>query len=372
LHLSSARISIQRNADVRLAFFAEDAAGNQSPIRVLDVFKPAAVPDVPAGRERVYDRVLSINLNTFDSKSVVHYARHGHIPTIDSTVFAGAITLVSSDTIVAFAVDPAGFRGPLDTFVYLIDLPPSPAFTWLPTDVKQGTTVVFDASASVDLETPKDRLNFRWDFNGDGIFDTDFSSSPRASYTYVSSGRVRVTLEVRDEARHVASLTKDVLVRQLCPSGMVSTALDRGTTFCIDTYEWPNIAGQKPMTMVSWVQAKISCMDAGKRLCSREEWAAACRTTKKTAYPYGQKYVAGRCPTEGTALYKSGSFPQCGEPGGARDMVGNVWEWVEDKKGDYPLILGGSFRFGGVADCYLSSEGGVGLKSAEVGFRCCK
>jgi formylglycine-generating enzyme required for sulfatase activity len=53
-------------------------------------------------------------------------------------------------------------------------------------------------------------------------------------------------------------------------------------------------------------------------------------------------------------------------------MVGNVWEWVEDKKGDYPLMLGGSFRFGEVADCYLSSEGGVGLKSSEVGFRCCK
>jgi formylglycine-generating enzyme required for sulfatase activity len=53
-------------------------------------------------------------------------------------------------------------------------------------------------------------------------------------------------------------------------------------------------------------------------------------------------------------------------------MVGNVWEWVEDKKGDYPYMLGGSFRFGEVADCRLASEGGVGLKSGEVGFRCCK
>jgi hypothetical protein len=371
-HLSSDRISVQRKDDVRLAFFAEDAAGNQSPIRVLDVFKPAAVPDIPAGPGRVYDRVLSINLNTFDSKGVVHYARHGHVPTMDSAVFARPITLVSSDTIMAFAVDASGFRGPVDTFVYLIDLPPSPAFTWLPGDVKQGTTVVFDASASLDMETSKDRLNFRWDFNGDGVFETGFSTSPRASHTFTSSGRVRVTLEVRDEAQHVASLTKEVLVRQLCPPGMASVALDRGTTFCIDTYEWPNIAGQKPMTMVSWVQAKISCMDAGKRLCSREEWTAACRTSKKTAYPYGQKYVPGKCPAEGSAEYKSGSFPQCGEPGGARDMVGNVWEWTEDKKGDYPLMLGGSFRFGEAADCYLSSEGGVGLKSAEVGFRCCK
>ena len=183
---------------------------------------------------------------------------------------------------------------------------------------------------------------------------------------------MRVTLQVRDAAGHTALLTKDIMVRPVCPPGMVSAALDNGAAFCIDTYEWPNIAGEKPLASMSWVQAKISCLDAGKRLCTREEWVAACRTTKRTAYPYGQKYEPGRCPAEGKSEYKAGSFPRCGEPGGARDMVGNVWEWVEDKKGDYPLMLGGSFRFGEVADCYLTSEGGVGLKSSEVGFRCCK
>jgi len=370
--LSSCRISIQRKGDVRLAFFAEDAAGNQSPIRVLDVFRPAAVPDVPAGREHVYDHALSVTLNTFDSKSLVYYARHGHVPTADSAVFSSPLTLTSSDTIMAFAVDAAGYRGQADTFVYLIDLPPTPSFSWSPAAVNQGTAVTFDASSSSDLETPKENLKFRWDFNGDGIFDGNFSSASRATHTYTSPGRVKVTLQVRDAGNHVASLTRVLVVRQLCPPGMVSMVLDNGGTFCIDTYEWPNISGDRPLSSVSWVQAKISCLDAGKRLCTREEWTAACRTTRHTAYPYGQKYEPGKCPTEGSAEYKSGSFSQCGEPGGARDMVGNVWEWVEDKKGDYPLMLGGSFRFGEVADCYLSSEGGVGLKSSEVGFRCCK
>ena len=370
--LSKDRISIKRQGDVQLAFFAEDAAGNQSSIRVLDLFKPRAVPDIPAGPDRVYDRVLSVTLNTFDSRSTVYFARHGHVPTTDSLVFSSPVTLVTSDTIMAFVVDAAGYRGSVDTFVYLIDLPPSPAFSFSPTAVKQGTTVAFDASASIDLETPKERLAYRWDFNGDGIFDTDFAPNPRASYTYVSSGTFRVTCEVRDAMKHTGTVSRDVHVEQLCPPGMVSMACDNGATFCIDTYEWPNIAGEKPLASVSWVQAKIFCMDAGKRLCTREEWVAACRTAKKTAYPYGQKYQKGRCPTEGREAYKSGAFPQCGEANGARDMVGNVWEWVEDKKGDYPYMLGGSFRFGEVADCHLSSEGGVGLKSGEVGFRCCK
>jgi hypothetical protein len=370
--LSKDRISIRRQADVRLAYFAEDAAGNQSPVRVLDVFKPRAVPDVPAGPDRVYDRVLSVTLNTFDSRSTIYYARHGHVPTADSAVFSGPVTLVSSDTIMAFVIDASGCRGSVDTLVYLIDLPPSPQFSFSPAAVKQGTTVAFDASASTDFETSREMLAYRWDFNGDGIFDTDFAPNPRASYTYRSSGTFRVTCEVRDAMKHTGTASRELRVEQLCPPGMVSVARDNGSTFCIDVYEWPNIAGEKPLAMVSWVQAKIFCMDAGKRLCTRDEWATACQTTKKAAYPYGQKYQKGKCPSEGRTTYKSGSFLQCGEANGAKDMVGNVWEWVEDKKGDYPYMLGGSVRFGEVADCHLASEGGVGLKSAEVGFRCCK
>jgi len=370
--VSHDRISIPRRDDVKLAFFAEDAAGNQSLVRVIDVLKPHAVPDIPAGPQRVYDRVLSVSLNAFDGKSTVYYARHGHMPTADSQVFKIPITLAASDTIMAFAMDAAGFSGPVDTFVYLVDLPPSPVFTYLPATVRQGTAVTFDASASIDFETPKGKLEYRWDFDGDGTFDTDFSPDPRVVHSYLSSGTFKVTCEVRDAIKHVGAVTHEVRVQQLCPPGMTSLARDNGATFCIDTYEWPNIKGEKPLVSVSWVQAKIFCMDAGKRLCTREEWTAACRTAKKTAYPYGQKYQKGKCPSEGCEPYKSGAFPDCGEPGGARDMAGNVWEWVEDKKGDYPYMLGGSFKYGETADCFLSSEGGVGLKSGDVGFRCCK
>jgi PKD repeat protein len=371
--LSRDRISIKRVGDVKLAFFTEDAAGNQSPIKVLDVFKPHAVPDVPAGPERIYDRVLSVTLNTFDSKSMVYFSRHGRTPTVDSSVFSRPLTLVASDTIMAFVVDAAGYRGQIDTFVYLIDLPPSPDFTSTPADVKQGTAVSFDASRSIDCETPVSRLLFRWDFNGDTVYDTPWKSDPVVTHSFDVPGRYTVTLQVKDERSRISFLKKHVLVQELCPLGMVSLARDNGSTFCIDKYEWPNIADQKPMVSVSWVQAKIFCMDAGKRLCTQEEWTAACRgPSAKSGYPYGMKYEKGRCPTEGTALFRSGKFEQCGEVHGTQDMVGNVWEWIEDKRGDYPIMMGGSYRFGSAADCSLTSEGGVGLKSPEVGFRCCK
>lgn len=370
--LSRDRISVKRLGDVKLAFYAEDAAGNQSPIRVLDLFKPRAVPDVPSGRERIYDRVLSVSLNTFDSKSVVYYARHGHAPTIDSAVFSQPLTLIASDTILAFVVDAAGFRGQIDTFVYSIDLPPSPEFSVMPAAVKQGTEVTFDASKTIDRETPLDKLQFRWDFAGKNVFETPWKTGPVVSHFFAAAGRYPVTVQVKDEQGRIATLKKDVLVEELCPLGMVSLARGEGTTFCIDKYEWPNIAGEKPMTSVSWVQATIFCMDAGKRLCTADEWTAACRGPARSEYPYGVKYEKGKCPTEGKAVYRSGRFPQCSGHGGSQDMVGNVWEWSSDKRGDYPVMLGGSFGSGAAADCALSAEGGVGLKSPEVGFRCCK
>jgi Sulfatase-modifying factor enzyme 1/Chitobiase/beta-hexosaminidase C-terminal domain/PKD domain len=370
--VSRDRISVKRVGDVSLAFFAEDAAGNQSPIRVLDVFKPRAVPDVPSGRERVYDRVLSVSLNTYDSKSVVYYARHGHTPTTDSAVFSQPLTLVASDTIMAFVVDAAGYRGLVDTFVYLIDLPPSPEFTVTPLEVRQGASATFDASKTIDFETPAIRLLYRWSFSGDSASYTSWKNERVVSHSFGAPGRYAVALQVQDERKRIVTLRKDVLVRELCPVEMASLSRADGSTFCIDKYEWPNIVGENPLTSVSWVQAKIYCMDAGKRLCTAEEWSSACRGPLKSEYPYGVKYEKGKCPAEGSGVYRSGKFPQCGEKGGPQDMVGNVWEWVEDKRGDYPVMMGGSFRFGEAADCNCSSEGGVGLKSNEVGFRCCK
>ncbi len=369
---SKDRISIKRSGDVKLAFYAEDAAGNQSPLRVLDVFKPRAIPDIPFGKDRVYDKVLSVNLNTFDSKSVVYYGRHGHVPTTDSSAFIAPITLVSSDTILAFVVDAAGYKGQIDTFVYLIDLPPTPEFIVATPNIRVGHDITFDASQSIDLQTAKNALLFRWDFNGDGKWDSQWNNNPIAIFKYPNAGLYNVILEVKDNGNHVARLAKEILVQELCPSGMVARARSDGSPFCIDEFEWPNIAGELALTSVSWVQAKMYCLDAGKRLCTQEEWILACKGSKKMEYPYGVKYEKGKCPTEGSAVEKSGKFIHCQEADAPKDMIGNVWEWVENKRGDYPVMMGGSFRFGEAADCDLASQGGVGLKSGEVGFRCCK
>ncbi len=88
--------------------------------------------------------------------------------------------------------------------------PPVPLFT---VDSDTGdlmTRFEFDASASHDDETPVDQLEFRWDWQNNNSFDTEWSRSSTTGYQYPSAGTYFVSLEVRDAdsltAEHVHQL----------------------------------------------------------------------------------------------------------------------------------------------------------------------
>lgn len=64
-----------------------------------------------------------------------------------------------------------------------------------------GTTITkftFDASNSNDQESSKSKLSYKWDFNDDGIWETDFLSSPIITHVFGEAGIVWVVLEVSD------------------------------------------------------------------------------------------------------------------------------------------------------------------------------
>ncbi len=370
LHLSQDRIAVPRRVDCRLSFFAEDWAGNRSIVKTINLSKPQVTADIPPSGDRPYDKIQSIALAS-DPGATVHYARHGKMPSPDSPPYSAPFPLVSSDTIIAVAVDASGLTGDPDTFIYLIDLPPSAHFTTHPDTLIAGQPVILDASSSIDKESPLARLRFRWDFDGAGRFETGVANDPKASHVFALPGRYAPRLEVTDERGNTGVFTCSLTVQDRCPSGMISTAAGRGRVICIDKYEYPNILGRPPRTAVSWVEAKIACVDAGKRLCTKQEWESACRGGSETTYPYGNTYEKKRCPTEGRRASRSGSFGKCSS-GGIYDMVGNVWEWVEDKEADYPLMMGGSFRDGKDANCGLAMPGSLTARTEDVGFRCCR
>jgi len=367
---SNDRIAVRRTPGARLAFYAEDAAGNQSAMELVDVFNPKVIPNVPAGFDRLYDRILSIVLMSQEG-SAIHYERHGKKPTKQSPVFRAAITLSSSDTISAFAIDASGYQGEVEEFIYRIDLPPSPQFSVIPDTIHAGTRVTLDASATFDRETLPQFLRFQWDFNDDGVFDTDTSPVLRVNHTFKNAAVAAVVLRTIDQNGRSAQLRRKITVLERCPSNMAPSFDLHGKAFCIDRYEWPNRKGVEPIVGVSWVEAKMFCIDAGKRLCSADEWLAACRNNSATLYPYGERYDPQRCVTEGKGVAPSGSKSGC-QAGGVSDMVGNSWEWIEDKQGDYVRAYGGSFHYGKDAHCGLIFDGTVATSSNETGFRCCR
>jgi formylglycine-generating enzyme required for sulfatase activity len=118
--------------------------------------------------------------------------------------------------------------------------------------------------------------------------------------------------------------------------------------------------GVRPQAYISRIEAASACENAGKRLCTVNEWSHACRGSSDTTYPYGASYVAGRCNVGRPHLLSilhgnnpkaweyddfndpeldqrpgflasTGEFSGCVSSYGAYDLVGNLHEWVSDR-----------------------------------------
>lgn len=177
-----------------------------------------------------------------------------------------------------------------------------------------------------------------------------------------------VTTPKKDASAKVASKADaQTAPKTNCPQGMVLLKSKKNPNTCVDRYEYPGKG--KPKTRVTWFQAKKSCESAGKRLCARSEWSRACGGK----YPWrGKSWDANKCNTVDEddferSLASVGSSKSCRSYSGTYDMVGNVFEWVAEKR-----IVGGSYNSGeGVASCGYSSAKSPSSSAADIGFRCC-
>jgi DNA-binding beta-propeller fold protein YncE len=79
---------------------------------------------------------------------------------------------------------------------------------------------IFDASASVDAEDGGN-LQFRWDVDGDGQWDTYFSRSPVLTHEYFTEGTRAVRLEVKDSSGLSDIRTLNLMVAASTYSGRV-------------------------------------------------------------------------------------------------------------------------------------------------------
>ena len=90
-------------------------------------------------------------------------------------------------------------------------LPPIPSFTVSDPTPAIGETVTFDASASYDPDGTI--LLYRWDWNGDGTYDNEYTQSA-ATHSFLSEGTYNVTLQVEDNQSMTNTYTQEILVGQ--------------------------------------------------------------------------------------------------------------------------------------------------------------
>ncbi len=207
-----------------------------------------------------------------------------------------------------------------------------------------------------------------------------------------------------------------------CPPGMA--AVD---AFCIDRFEgaledwdgagwmpappWDVVGGRTvravpadgvpPQGYISGDEAAGACAASGKRLCTSEEWLAACSGADGRIYPYGDAYDPSACndtyggghpvvdffghsnvwdtvhmndpginQQPGT-LAAGGAFAGCGTPEGVFDLHGNLHEWVADASG---VFRGGFYAdavINGTGCSYRTTAHATSYHDYSTGFRCC-
>jgi parallel beta-helix repeat protein len=135
--------------------------------------------------------IIFYRWNFGDGSSQILEKAPTHIYT-DPGIYTVTLTVVDDDGRSGMANTTATISGQM-----YINSPPVALFS-APSTSLVNQAVTFDASGSIDVDGSI--VGYRWDFDSDGIFDTDWQMTSIANYTYSIVGNTPVTLEVKDNA----------------------------------------------------------------------------------------------------------------------------------------------------------------------------
>jgi serine/threonine protein kinase len=144
--------------------------------------------------------------------------------------------------------------------------------------------------------------------------------------------------------------------------------------YMIDLFEYPNVQGQAPHRDVTQVDAGRLCQEAGKRLCTADEWERACKGSKSTVYSYGDAFDPEFCGEGLEGVYASGARAQCRSDFNVFDMSGNLREWTSTETKPGRVVVKGGLNSNperGTRCAYTEVESST-YADKSISFRCCR
>jgi protein-disulfide isomerase/uncharacterized membrane protein/peroxiredoxin len=265
-----------------------------------------------------------------------------------------------------------------------------PAFSLCLNDDSVKQEVLADISMGGELElsgTPRTYVNGR-QFRG-------------AVSRAILDAAIRVELgEVQVDAEGKVETRQEFAVGEPLAAGPVDMAQINvgGLSFWIDRVEASLAAGGRALSQAgvepasaNWFEAVKACEAADKRICSQEEWLAACvgsrpedmdgdgsfvgETLEGRLYPYGDHYMRGVCwdagDSEKNKPLATGRRGACRSPEGVYDLTGNIQEWAGTTS-EQAVLLGGGWFARDKSSCGMAgTRFGPGYENRNTGFRCC-
>ncbi len=172
--------------------------------------------------------------------------------------------------------------------------------------------------------------------------------------------------------------------------------------FCIDQFEYPNQAGEKPPVMLNFYEATALCGAQNKRLCHESEWVSACEGPDEKPFPYGYARSSERCNIDNRWVFPhldrvyakdaelqraelarldqslpSGEKAGCVSDYGVYDLTGNVDEWAladherPGRRSKFAALKGGAWGHVRNACRPVTTSHPPDFRYYFIGFRCC-
>jgi formylglycine-generating enzyme len=161
-------------------------------------------------------------------------------------------------------------------------------------------------------------------------------------------------------------------------------------------------ANVAPQAYITGAESERACVEAGKRLCRRDEWLAACQGPARRTYPYGNTFMRGLCNVgrsphplisfygrsdssiytftnmnnpginqQPNSLARTGQYDRCVSQDGLFDMYGNLHEWIAEADGTFKGGFYADTDTNGPGCLYTTTAHGFTYRDYSTGFRCC-